>query len=331
MAKRSQPYDKPPFTVCIVRYTCPTCCRRWHSANGNLDDYQICKNCYEKCYPGPYKYQAPNKKGNQNPETYIPHNTELCGKCIRLGHSCMEELGLERPNRVVSNLEGESVILDDSQDFSSYFTLATVKTKPEKKKPAVSKKMQQLRDKQAWSALMDAGKKKQVVKEDNEDEEQIIPNVVNEDEALYDNISEDKEETPASNKKNVAPEVSDSEETVADTNYCDDVDNETEDIGTDKIGNDNNCADNYCADNIGTDNIDADRTDNNITDNESSGGEEKSTSDNTEGTTTPVAAEEDSKSTCSNETTEDFTLENLSIADIKSNDELKEEYGDKNQ
>ncbi|KAG2202044.1 hypothetical protein INT47_006236 [Mucor saturninus] len=129
---RMQNYDKAPFLVRIVKYTCGTCFRRWQSANGNLEDYQICKNCYSKCYPGEYKWQAPNKKGNQNQETFVAHNTELCGKCIRLGSSCMELRNEDsNPGTIVSNEDGEDFILENNSDLSSFLV---IKEKPDKKK-----------------------------------------------------------------------------------------------------------------------------------------------------------------------------------------------------
>lgn len=152
-------YDKAPYHVRIVKYTCGVCFRRWQSANGNLEDYQICKNCFSKCYPGEYKWQAPNKKGNQNQETFIAHNSELCGKCIRLGVSCMELRDEDTtPGIVVMNDDGEDFLLESSSDLSSFIV---VKEKTDKKKKKVGdKKMNKSeQERQAWHDLMNAEKK----------------------------------------------------------------------------------------------------------------------------------------------------------------------------
>lgn len=156
--------DKAPFKVCIVKYTCGTCFRRWQSANGNLNDYQLCKHCYQKCYPGEYKWQAPNKKGNQNRETFVAHNTELCGKCIRLGFSCMELLDEGKPpGIVVSNDDGEDFLLENNSDLSNFIV---IKEKVDKKKKKADKKsgkntmIKAKQERQEWSALMDEEKKR---------------------------------------------------------------------------------------------------------------------------------------------------------------------------
>ncbi|KAL7309994.1 Zinc finger CCHC domain-containing protein 24 [Mucor circinelloides] len=82
-------HSKAPFSVRIVEFGCPKCSRRWSSANGSLEDYQKCKNCYTECYPVGSRIRKPNKFGNENRQTYQGHNKELCGKCTRLGRSCM--------------------------------------------------------------------------------------------------------------------------------------------------------------------------------------------------------------------------------------------------
>ncbi|KAG2229562.1 hypothetical protein INT48_004828 [Thamnidium elegans] len=158
--------------------------------------------------------------------------------------------------------------------------------------------MERLLDKQAWSQLMDAGKKKPEGKEGAA----LVSNVI------------DKEGTPANNKENVVLNVVGKDETVSDIGNDDSKEASTQDLGTDNIDGDNTC------------------TDDNITDNESfrDATPEHSTPD-MEGTTTPVTAEEDSKCISSNETTEDFTMGNLSIGDNNSNDKPKEEYDDKHQ
>lgn len=129
-------YDDAPFNVRIVSFACDECGRRWRSANGSLEDYQKCKNCYTECYPVSYKIQAPNKIGNENRETYEAHNKELCGKCERLGRSCMM-LGNEGKDsfRIITNADGEDIYLDDSsrlQDLQS-------KVKEERNKHAIER------------------------------------------------------------------------------------------------------------------------------------------------------------------------------------------------
>lgn len=173
-------YKRAPYQVRIVNYRCERCFRRWQSANGSLSDYQLCKNCLQKCYPGTYKWQAPNKKGNQNPETFVAHNTELCGKCIRLGFSCME-LGVnedeDKGGIVVNNIEGDEVTLEHTS-LSNYIHItekATLKSKKNQKKPeqvmnvnqetpgrrkSVDKKAQRMQEREEWLKLYDAGKNK---------------------------------------------------------------------------------------------------------------------------------------------------------------------------
>ncbi|GAN04477.1 hypothetical protein MAM1_0065d03937 [Mucor ambiguus] len=82
-------HSKAPYYVCIVEFGCLHCGRRWSSANGSLKDYQKCKNCYTECYPVGSRIREPNKLGNENRQTLQAHNKELCGKCARLGRSCM--------------------------------------------------------------------------------------------------------------------------------------------------------------------------------------------------------------------------------------------------
>ncbi|CAO3614069.1 unnamed protein product [Mucor fragilis] len=112
---------RAPYKVRIVKFGCENCGRRWQSANGSLNDYQKCKNCYSKCYPSSYKIQAPNKRGNENRGTLQAHNIELCGRCERLGYSCME-LGneLDQENLLVTGADDEDVVLSKSNDLFSY-------------------------------------------------------------------------------------------------------------------------------------------------------------------------------------------------------------------
>lgn len=159
-------YQKAPFRVRIVKYKCDTCFRRWQSANGNLTDYQLCKNCYQKCYPGEHKWQTPNKQGNQNRETFIAHNTELCGKCIRLGFSCMELIREEQSSgTVVSNDDGEDILLENNSDLSSFIVRKDKVDKKMKKvdkvpnKNTLGKQNQALKERQEWPALMNTEKK----------------------------------------------------------------------------------------------------------------------------------------------------------------------------
>ncbi|KAI9301136.1 hypothetical protein BJ944DRAFT_234188 [Cunninghamella echinulata] len=79
-----------PKYVRVVKFGCENCGRRWASANGSLTDYQLCKTCYTECYPTGHTIKPPNKRGNMNQETYAKHNPDLCGKCYRLGFSCMQ-------------------------------------------------------------------------------------------------------------------------------------------------------------------------------------------------------------------------------------------------
>ncbi|CAO3618396.1 unnamed protein product [Cunninghamella echinulata] len=78
-----------PKYVRLVKFGCINCGRRWTSANGSLNDYQLCKACFTICYPTGSTIEPPNKIGNMNRETYIKHYPDLCGKCYRLGYSCM--------------------------------------------------------------------------------------------------------------------------------------------------------------------------------------------------------------------------------------------------
>ncbi|KAG2189985.1 hypothetical protein INT46_009742 [Mucor plumbeus] len=114
-------YINAPFNVRIVSFACEECGRRWRSANGSLEDYQKCKNCYAECYPVSYKIQAPNKVGDENRETYEAHNKELCGKCERLGRSCMM-LGVEYKDsfRIITNADGEDIYLNDSSRLQGH-------------------------------------------------------------------------------------------------------------------------------------------------------------------------------------------------------------------
>ncbi|KAI9356625.1 hypothetical protein BD770DRAFT_473156 [Pilaira anomala] len=234
-------YKKAPYQVRIVSYRCERCFRKWQSANGSLSDYQLCKNCLQKCYPGTYKWQAPNKKGNQNPETFVAHNTELCGKCIRLGFSCME-LGVnedeDKGGIVVNNIEGDEVTLEHT-NLSNYIRItekAPLKSKKSQKKPeqvtnsnqetpgrrkSVDKKAQRLKEKQEWLKLYDDGKNKKGDKkaaddikihattfnEPNKDDIKIEANVENrdsgEDEITTDNSNIKKKiPTDTSNEAN---------------------------------------------------------------------------------------------------------------------------------
>lgn len=133
-------HTKAPYSVRIVKFGCENCGRRWQSANGSLRDYQKCKSCYTKCYPSSYKIQVPNKKGNENRGTFQAHNTELCGRCARLGYSCME-LGnsVDQDNIVVSAADNEEVVLIKSNDLSSYIVTNEKKKKSKAKKDSETK------------------------------------------------------------------------------------------------------------------------------------------------------------------------------------------------
>ncbi|KAI8647174.1 hypothetical protein BD408DRAFT_465524 [Parasitella parasitica] len=123
-------YKKAPFNVQIVKFGCENCGRRWQSANGSLKDYQKCKRCFQKCYPSSYKIMAPNKRGNENRGSFQAHNTELCGRCDRLGYSCME-LGnnSNEDTLVVSGSNNEEVLLlTKTKDLSSFVSRETPKT-----------------------------------------------------------------------------------------------------------------------------------------------------------------------------------------------------------
>lgn len=137
MLIKDEKHPRAPFQVLIIEFGCANCGRRWRSAGGSLTDFQICKGCYEKCYPGRYKMQAPNKKGNQNRETFIPHDSELCGKCIRLGYSCMEQGVEEESSIIVSNEDGEELRLGN-RNLSSFFEIKPAKKVNKKKKKDAS-------------------------------------------------------------------------------------------------------------------------------------------------------------------------------------------------
>ncbi|CEP14471.1 hypothetical protein [Parasitella parasitica] len=109
-------YEKAPFNVRMVNFACIKCTRRWSSANGSLEDYQKCKNCYTECYPVGCTIRAPNKVGNENRETYQGHIKELCGKCQRLGKSCMM-VGNDDDDdfRVITDADGEELYLYEAQ------------------------------------------------------------------------------------------------------------------------------------------------------------------------------------------------------------------------
>ncbi|KAK4520041.1 Replication termination factor 2 [Mucor velutinosus] len=121
-------HTKAPYSVRIVKFGCENCGRRWQSANGSLSDYQKCRNCYERCYPSSYKIQAPNKRGNENRGTFQAHDTELCGRCERLGYSCME-LGnaIDQDNLLVTGADDEDVVLTKSNDLFSYVVEPKIK------------------------------------------------------------------------------------------------------------------------------------------------------------------------------------------------------------
>lgn len=117
-------HDRAPFNVRIVKFGCLNCGRRWQSANGSLQDYQRCKGCFEKTFPSSYKIQAPNKRGNENKGTFRPHNSELCGKCDRLGYSCMEiEADDCQDDIIVIAADEEDVVLTKSNDLSSFIVV----------------------------------------------------------------------------------------------------------------------------------------------------------------------------------------------------------------
>ncbi|KAG2200419.1 hypothetical protein INT46_002286 [Mucor plumbeus] len=123
-------HDRAPFNVRIVKFGCLNCGRRWQSANGSLQDYQRCKGCFEKTFPSSYKIQAPNKRGNENKGTFRPHNSELCGKCDRLGYSCMEiEADDCQDDIIVIAADEEDVVLTKSNDLSSFIVISPMKDK----------------------------------------------------------------------------------------------------------------------------------------------------------------------------------------------------------
>ncbi|CEP14340.1 hypothetical protein [Parasitella parasitica] len=114
-------YKKAPFHVRIVKFGCENCGRRWQSANGSTKDYQKCKNCYEKCYPRSYKIQAPNKRGNENRGSFRAHNVKLCGRCDRLGYSCMEVgNNADEDTVIVNGSNDEEIVLTNANDLSSF-------------------------------------------------------------------------------------------------------------------------------------------------------------------------------------------------------------------
>lgn len=140
-------HDKAPFNVRIVKFGCLNCGRRWQSANGSLQDYQRCKGCFEKTFPSSYKIQAPNKRGNENKGTFRPHNSELCGKCDRLGYSCMEiEADDGQDDIVVIAADEEDVVLTKSNDLSSFIVVKEKKTK--KAKPKKDNKVNPMKGKE---------------------------------------------------------------------------------------------------------------------------------------------------------------------------------------
>ncbi|KAI8991224.1 hypothetical protein BDF20DRAFT_831284 [Mycotypha africana] len=133
---------KAPFKTLIVRFGCDNCGRRWRSASGNMNDFQICKNCYQKVYPCGYQYEAPNKRGNQNRETFESHNSELCGKCIRLGFNCMELTISQRLDQdaieelvptIVRNEDEEDIALTNNVDILAFIKPQKTKNKNKKK------------------------------------------------------------------------------------------------------------------------------------------------------------------------------------------------------
>ncbi|KAK4513452.1 uncharacterized protein ATC70_005453 [Mucor velutinosus] len=82
-------YSKAPFSVRVVEFDCLNCGRRWSCANGSLEDYQKCNNFYAECYPVGSRIREPTRFGNENRQTLQGHNKDICGKCARLGRSCM--------------------------------------------------------------------------------------------------------------------------------------------------------------------------------------------------------------------------------------------------
>ncbi|KAI9478883.1 MAG: hypothetical protein EXX96DRAFT_572573, partial [Benjaminiella poitrasii] len=148
-------YTKAPFHVRILSFGCDECGRRWKSAAGSVNDYQLCKNCFHKCYPRSYKYQAPNKKGNENRQTAIPHDSNLCGKCKRLGYSCMEVAYGDAQNdymREVIGVDGEEILKGNEIDIFDYAVSLqeAKKAKKEGKKLLNKKKEKVEEDKKSW-------------------------------------------------------------------------------------------------------------------------------------------------------------------------------------
>lgn len=87
---------RAPKSTRVACFGCKDCAYRWNSARGQAGVYQKCKYCYKDCYPTGFAWKAPNKEGNSNRETFIGHNTDLCGKCIELGYSCQSSCELEQ-------------------------------------------------------------------------------------------------------------------------------------------------------------------------------------------------------------------------------------------
>lgn len=94
--------------------------------------------------PREFKWEEPNKQGNQNRESYLAHESALCGKCVRLGYSCFEALGKEQPDGdiIVSNEEGKEITLERSVDIFSNLVIDILDNKKSKKVElvAISKK-----------------------------------------------------------------------------------------------------------------------------------------------------------------------------------------------
>ena len=66
-------------------YQCPKCKRKWESANSWRKYGQKCQKC--NIYVMAYKRRKLKFSGNIDPTK--PHPMELCGKCQKLGRSCV--------------------------------------------------------------------------------------------------------------------------------------------------------------------------------------------------------------------------------------------------
>ena len=71
-------------------FRCVECKRTWCSANSWMDAWQRCVQCNVKVYP--YQQDALQRDDDDDAvrdNDEKPHQTELCGRCQKLGHSCV--------------------------------------------------------------------------------------------------------------------------------------------------------------------------------------------------------------------------------------------------